>query len=452
MDSNHPEGSTFFERLNARMQSSISVRLFFIAILSLILLIPAAMVEDLIRERSYRKSEVIHTINNGWGLSQTITGPILTIPYLEHTITKDDEVITLRHQAHFLPESLYVEGDLKTSVRNISLFESVVYNSQLDFSGNFTHPSFEEWKIATEDILWEEAYVSLGITDMRGIQDQLDIRWNDTEHTLSPGTDNRDLVASGVSTRVPMEADSSSGEHSFQLTIDLNGSELLHLYPLGKTTEFALSSAYPHPGFVGAFLPDEREISADGFTAHWKILSLNRNYPQQWKDDEHRILGSEFGVSLITPVDDYQKSTRSVKYALMMIAFTFLIFFFLEIRSGKKVHPIQFILVGLALIVFYTLLIALSEHIGFNPSYLISSVAVTALIAMYFQAIFKQFKMTAILMAVLALMYGFIFTTLQLQDYALLIGSIGLFLVLALVMYLSRKVDWYALSKGGESE
>lgn len=450
MSDNPTENRTAFERLNDRMKNSISVRLFFIAILSLILLIPASMVEDLIRERSYRKYEVVNKINNGWGLAQNIVGPVLTVPYEEHTVTKDDEIITTRHQAHFLPEYLDIEGQLGTETRYVSLFESVVYNADMKVNGKFPIPDFSNWKIQEEDVLWNEAYVSIGISDMRGIQEQLELNWNGEAFMMEPGSDNKDMVSSGVSARVPLEIDSTMSSYPFSLDLDVNGSESLHFYPVGKETNVKLSSEYPHPSFIGSFSPDSREIDKSGFSADWKILSLNRNYPQQWKDSENNIGGSEFGLSLVTPVDDYQKSTRSVKYALMMIAFTFLIFFFLEIRSGKRVHPIQFILVGLALIVFYTLLIALSEHIGFNSSYLISSVAVSLLIAMYFQAIFKQGKMTGILVAVLALMYGFIFTTLQLQDYALLIGSIGLFIVLALVMYLSRKVDWYGLSKSAD--
>ncbi|NND94597.1 MAG: cell envelope integrity protein CreD, partial [Flavobacteriales bacterium] len=416
MSENSPQTKSTFERLNDSMKSSISVRLFFIAILSLILLIPASMVEDLIRERSYRKNEAVHRINNGWGLSQEILGPVLTIPYEEKIITKDDELLITRHQAHFLPEKLDIEGDLVTETRYVSLFESVVYNADLAMNGHFSIPDFSNWNIPLEQILWNEAYVSMGISDMRGIQEQLNLNWNGGEYLMDPGSNNRDMVASGVSVRVPLDIDTTMESYRFNLRMDINGSEALHFFPIGKETTVSLRSEYPHPSFIGSFSPDKREIDNSGFDAQWKILSLNRNYPQQWKDSDNNIGGSQFGLSLVTPVDDYQKATRSVKYALMMIAFTFLIFFFLEIRSGKRVHPIQFILVGLALIVFYTLLIALSEHMGFNISYLLSSIAVTALIAMYFQAIFKQLRMTSILIAVLTLMYGFIFTTLQLED------------------------------------
>lgn len=284
---------------------------------------------------------------------------------------------------------------------------------------------------------------------MRGIRNELEIIWGGASWKMEPGVSSQDITSSGVSVRIPNNLDSMASI-PFSLEIELDGSERLYFAPMGRKTEVHLESQWPHPGFNGAFLP-EHDISTSGFTADWKVLSLNRNYPQQWKKDAYEVGSSTFGVDLVTPVADYQKTIRSLKYALMTIGFTFLIFFFVEIRSGKRVHPIQFILVGLAIIVFYTLLISLAEHLGFNSAYLISAAAVMILIAIYFQAIFKQGRMTAILLGVLTLSYGFVFTTLQLEDYALLIGSIGLFMVLAILMLLTRKVDWYALRSGKES-
>jgi len=447
-DPNYKPSPSGFERFNKRMKNSISVRLFFIVILSLLLLIPAGMVEDMIRDREWRRTEVIQSINSSWGGQQSIIGPVMTIPYLSHTRAADGKILTTRHQAHFLPEQLDIEGSIAPEVRNISLFESVVYGSELDIKGHFDYPDFSDWRIAEDDIEWDEAFISMGVSDMRGIQERIAVDWDGEEFVLGPGTDDRDVVGTGVSTKVPLGSDSTNTGFDFSMKMNFNGSERLYFYPIGEETNLKLQSSWPHPGFEGAFLPDDRNISetGDGFDATWKVLSLNRNYPQSWLNSDHSISGSGFGLQLVTPVDDYQKSTRAVKYALMLIAFTFLIFFFLEVKSGKRVHPIQFILVGLALIVFYTLLISLSEHFGFNVAYLISAVAVTVLIATYFQAIFKSKGMTALLIGVMAVMYGFIFTTLQLQDYALLIGSIGLFVTLALVMMLSRKVDWYRLS------
>ncbi|MDG1476572.1 MAG: cell envelope integrity protein CreD, partial [Vicingaceae bacterium] len=306
-----------------------------------------------------------------------------------------------------------------------------------------------------------EAFVSVGIPDMKGIRDNIQLKWNDESYAFNPGIESNDVIGSGVSTKVEIQPakedgltedesaiDSTKNDFNFSFDLNLNGSSFLKFIPIGKETNVNLNSDWAHPSFTGASLPDKHEITAEGFTAHWKELHLNRNYPQQWLGNSHNINNSTFGVDLLLAVDEYQKSTRSAKYAIMFISFTFLIFFFIEIRNKKRIHPIQFILVGLALTIFYALLLSLSEHIHFNNAYLIASTAIIVMIGAYSITIFKNGKLTALMTGVLTLLYGFIFTILQLEDYALLMGSIGLFIVLAVIMYLSRKIDWYAIAKG----
>lgn len=211
-----------------------------------------------------------------------------------------------------------------------------------------------------------------------------------------------------------------------------------------------IKSKWQNPSFIGSFLPDEREINTDGFSANWKVLHLNRPYPQNFRGSVQGIYESSFGVNLIVPVDEYQKSMRSAKYAVIFITLTFLIFFFVQILNGVKIHPIQYIIVGLALCVFYTLLIALSEHIAFKFSYLISSVSIIGLITLYAKSIFNNKKLTTLICLILATLYLFIYSIIQMEDYALLMGSVGLFIVLATIMYLSRKIDWYAIKTKGD--
>ena len=198
---------------------------------------------------------------------------------------------------------------------------------------------------------------------------------------------------------------------------------------------------------TGAFLPENRNIKEEGFSAEWKILDLNRNYPQLWKDNDYGFEGSEFGVYFLLPVDHYQKTYRSVKYAIMFLSLTFLVFLFTEILGGIRIHPVQYLLVGLALLIFYVLLISLSEHINMNLAYLISSLSIIIMIGSYARAIFKNWYQTGITASCLAILYTFLFTVLQLQDYALLLGSIGLFLALGITMYLSRNINWYTSSR-----
>jgi inner membrane protein len=229
------------------------------------------------------------------------------------------------------------------------------------------------------------------------------------------------------------------------LALNFNGSTSINFVPLGKVSEVSVKSAWQNPSFVGAFLPDERNIATTGFSANWKVLHLNRPYPQAFKGATSGIDESSFGVNLFVPVDEYQKSMRSAKYAAMFITLTFLIFFFVQIINGIRIHPVQYIMVGLALCVFYTLLIAISEHLAFHWSYIIASISIILLITLYAKSIFNENRLTALLALILCILYLFIYAIIQMEDYALLMGSIGIFIVLALVMFLSRKINWYAL-------
>jgi inner membrane protein len=459
------QAQSSFEKFNQKIKNSITIRLLSIGFLVLILLIPTSMIENLIREREYRREDVTREVSSKWGDAQTITGPILTIPYIKYVKDQDKNLIKTKVYAHFLPDNLNVDGNLSPEIRYRSIYEIIVYNTQLKLNGNFPVPDFNELGINDNHVLWKEAFVSLGIPDMKGIRDNIHLKWNEKTYAFNPGIETNDVIGSGVSTKVQLlynqietpegeeiEIDTSKKSYAFSFDLNINGSSYLNFIPVGKETNVDIISNWAHPSFSGASLPDEREITNDGFTAHWKELHLNRNYPQQWLGNLHNVYDSSFGVDLLLPVDEYQKSTRSAKYAIMFISFTFLIFFFIEIRNKKRIHPIQFILVGLALTIFYALLVSLSEHLHFNSAYLISSSAIILMIGLYSITIFKNAKLTALMSGVLILLYGFIFTILQLEDYALLMGSIGLFIVLGVIMYLSRKIDWYAIARGKKEE
>jgi inner membrane protein len=453
-----------WEKFNQKVRNSVTIRLLSISFLVLLLLIPTSMVQNLIHEREYRRSDVIREVTQKWGGTQTISGPVLTVPYYTYhkywdSKEKKNKFNKTKHFAHFLPDQLNIDGVINPEIRNRSIYEIIVYNAQLKLTGEFPKPDFKKLGIEPSRAIWNEAFISFGIPDMKGIRDNIDLNWNKESYAFNPGIPTNDVIASGVSTKVVLtkKSDVDTGivlhdAYPFSFDLNLNGSQYLNFIPVGKETNVNIKSDWPHPSFNGASLPDERNITKDGFTANWKELHLNRNYPQQWIENLHNIYDYSFGVDLLLPVDGYQKSIRSAKYAVMFIAFTFLIFFFIEITNKKRVHPIQFILVGLALTIFYTLLVSLSEIMHFNFAYLISSAAILIMISTYSLSIFKSGKLTAMMTGILTLLYGFIFTILQLEDHALLIGSIGLFIVLGLVMYLSRKIDWYAIAKGKKVE
>jgi len=401
------------------------------------------MIESLIHEREKRKKEVTEEIGAKWGREQTLTGPVISIPYKAYYKDKDGNTVFSIEYAHFLPDSLDITGKLYPERRYRGIYETVLYNAQVDLTGSFSVPQIEQLGIQPEDIMWSEALITFGISDMRGIKDKIGALFNGDSLTMNPGLKSNDIFPAGISAGISWP--NKTEICSFKFSLNLNGSEQINFLPLGRMTNVKVTSDWPDPSFLGAYLPYERNINKDGFEAQWKILDLNRNYPQSWKDNRYALNDSSFGIKLFIPVDIYQKSMRTAKYAIMFIVFTFIAFFFSEIMNKVRVHPIQYLLIGLAIMLFYSLLVSISEHTNFNFAYIISSISVIALITGYAKAILKKTNMSVMVGGILVILYGYLFVILQLEDYALLMGSVGLFVVLGLVMYLTRKIDWYAI-------
>ncbi|HPJ46861.1 MAG TPA: cell envelope integrity protein CreD [Tenuifilaceae bacterium] len=436
---------SFFEK------NAVIIKISAIAFLSLMLLIPTAMIQSLVSERQQRLNEATHEISSKWGTEQQITGPILTIPYYSHDYDteKKAEVLT-RHLAYFLPENLDVTGDMSPEVRYRGIFQVAVYNTNLNFSGKFKKPTFDASKKL--DVMWEDAYITVGISDLRGIKENIKFGWNGKEVECDPGVKSNSLVESGITVNNALSALDEEPEYKFNFNISLNGSRSLNLVPVGKETKARITSSWQNPSFDGAFLPETREISEEGFDAQWHVLELNRNFPQHWDDYKVRLSEAAFGVSLLLPVDTYQITERSMKYAILFISLTFMVFFFIEIMRKLRVHPVQYILVGFGLVLFYLLLLSLAEQMHFAVAYLIASIGIITMITSYSLSIFKNKKLAAMMAGILILLYVFLYILLQMQDYALLMGSIGLFIILSTIMYLSRKIDWYAINEGSKGE
>ncbi|UII22478.1 cell envelope integrity protein CreD [Fulvivirga ligni] len=437
---------TPLEKLNNGIKNSVMLKVFTITIIGLLLLIPTSSIKSLISERQFNQTHVIEEVSSKWGGEQSLIGPVLSIPYKSYY--KSDNVMKYAiHHAHFLPEKLIVNGEVEPNMLERSIYEIILYNAKIQVSGAFNKPDFSKWDIRPEDILWSDAYLTIGIPDMSGVREEIKVNWDGSPEAVEAGVTNHDITSSGVTCHIPLVDSLQADGHKFDFNLDLNGHKSLNFVPLGKSSQVKLASTWPHPSFNGNFLPSERDVTDDGFTAEWKVFSLNRNFPQQWLNNTHAVSGSSFGVDLILPVDDYQKNMRSAKYALLIVAFTFVIFFLVEVLNKKKFHPFQYILVGLALILFYSLLLSFSEHQGFDVAYLISSVATVALITMYVSAVMKDWKITVITSVLLCVIYFFIYIILQLQDFALLVGSVGLFAALAVLMYFSRNIDWYNINR-----
>jgi inner membrane protein len=424
------------------LKNNIYIKIGIILVLVFLLLIPAAMIRSLVLERESRQYEAIEEVSSKWAREQTITGPALMVPYLKE-IGKDStsKPIEVIEYLHILPSKLNVEGNIQPEKRQRGIFEIVVYNSNTKLSGSFDLSEIKNLGIKKEKVQFDQAKFIVGIDDLRGLEKQIELNWNGNKILFDPGVPNYDLVQSGINAGINIDT-SQSDLVNFNFDLALKGSQKLYFTPVGKETDVKLNSTWANPSFEGAFLPDTRDVNEAGFTANWNILHLNRNYPQIFTGSLD-ISSSSFGLDLLLPVDNYQKSYRSVTYAILFIVFTFLVFFFIEIMNRVFIHPIQYLLVGVALVIFYSLLLSISEYLPFNWSFLISMVLTIGLIAGYTKTILKSNRLTGLLVGILTILYVFNFVIIQMQDYSLLIGSIGIFLILAIVMYTSRKIDWY---------
>ncbi len=417
-------------------------------------MIPTSMVENLIHEREDVQARAIEEVSSKWGNGQTISGPFISIPfdkYVKRYNKKDsvNEIIKLKEWAHFLPNELEISGNIMPEKRYRGIYEVVVYESKLKIQGNFDNINFKKLDIDKKDVHFDKATINIGINDLKGIERQITINWNNKNITFNSGTSTKDIISSGINAIVPIRKDSLTN-YIFTTEIDLKGSQYLYFIPVGKTTDIDINSNWKTPSFTGMYLPDERTVSNDGFNSKWNILHLNRNYPQEWIGNKYNIENSSFGTDLLLPVDNYKKSYRVARYAFLFLVLTFLTFFFVEVMRKVFIHPIQYLLVGVAIIVFYTLLLSISEHIKFNFAYIIASVLTISLVSLYTRSILKSKQIGFLIFGILLIMYSFIFTIIQLEDYALLIGSLGMFIILCIVMYYSRKIDWYNIKLGTE--
>lgn len=423
--------------------NSYSVKMIIVTGLAIVLLIPSILIQELIHERITLSEKVKNELYAQWGGKQVVAGPVLNVPFTVTELVQNNQGTNERHGvAHFLPESMKTDGELFPETRKRGIYKVVVYEGKLKLKGSFAKPDISQLDIQNARYNWEGAYFTMGVSDMRGIKNLPELVVNGQKCTVDPGVADTDLFQSGIT--VKAGSIDLQQELNFEIELVLNGSEDLSVEALGKTSEVAMKSAWAQPSFTGGFLPENRNVTANGFTADWRVTHLNRNFPQQWVDKKYNTHEAKLGVELLLPIDHYQKSMRSAKYAILFIALNFIIFIFIEIKSKTRIHPFQYSLVAFALLIFYALLTSIGEQIGFNSAYLVSALAVTALISWYALPILGDKRMVAWITLLQVGLYLFLFTILQLQDYALLAGSIGLFVILAIVMRASQQIKWYS--------
>ncbi len=441
------------------MQKKLFAKLGLIVFLSLLLLIPLGMIEGQIVARSARQADVVQDVADSAAGAQTLVGPVLVVRYRERVEVRDKDKTfgneTVRHEIVertqvLPPQRLNIEGDANVESRNRGIYRASLYHLSLKLDGRAEVPP-RLGLDAQREIIDAQAFLMLGIADPRGVDNDPEVMVNGTPRRFAAGAQ----TLSGPGVHVALgEIDVARGAtFDFSLPLSLTGSARLSIAPAGDATTVSLNSTWPHPSFQGRFLPTTRNVSGSGFTASWQVSHLARNFdrvlaaarttsptePASWNNERSETLD----ISFIDPVNIYLQSERAVKYGALFIALTFAAFFLVEILRRAPIHPLQYILVGLALAVFFLLLIALSEHVPFAIAYGVSMTACVGLIGFYLAGTLGSHARGAAFGGGIAVLYGVLYGVLLSEDNALLMGSALLFVALGTIMLATRRIDWY---------
>jgi inner membrane protein len=357
-------------------------------------------------------------------------------------MTDNKGIVTLvKKYAWFLPDRSDVQSTVFPEKRHRGIYQVAVYRSDITMNVKFKPLAWEQVKVAAEQMLWQEAMLVLKVQDnLKGINEDVYVRSGDTSIVFNPQPAELDDISDALTANIPLSLEEAAKEHSFNIRFPLNGSEQLLFTTSARENHLEMRSTWPNPSFTGLKLPDTRVVKDSGFVADWKYM--NRSVPMVWKNTFYDLSSSVIGADLLIKVDSYDKTQRSVKYALLCIILTFAAFFLIETIYHKPLHLVQYGLAGLALVLFYTLLLSISEYTGFNLAYLIAGIATIGLVTWYVGSVMKSSRLALFISFVLSVVYAYIFTIIQLQDYSLLMGSIGLFIALGVIMYFSRKLQW----------
>ena len=392
----------------------------------------------LVHERSDRNLEAARDVAARHGKAQTLNGPILALEVID---VQTQKPITY----YLLPEDVDYDVAIDVTEKTRGKFTVPVYTSTITGTGSFDLDSIQELPNVPAT-----AIVGMSLVDTRGLSSSTKLVWNENEYDTHPGTKMRTLQGAGLHSVVPLSAKQNTYDFSFEF--EVHGSESFEIIPLATQTNATLTSNWVDPSFIGSTLPDHT-LDEAGFVATYSTSAYERAIPQYWKEGQlnpdyfYQQQQTAFGVKLIEEVNFYTLVDRVVKYAILFIALTFLTFFMFETLAGLRVHPIQYLLVGLALALFYLLLLAFAEHIGFLSAYLTATAMTVGLITLYAMSVLRQKKRAAIIFGLLTSLYGYLYLLLQMEAYSLLAGSIFLFLVLAIVMFITRNIDWYGVKR-----
>jgi len=433
---------------------SLTLRMALIGFVALVMLIPLAAVHDLVRERNRLHDSALSDIASIWGGEQVVKGPALVVPFVERYLieeTETDEDGNERTRtktedcqkiAVFLPKELELEFHLDEEYRHRGIYDALVYASKLRLVGYFERPEIQSLSKDLHSVDWDGAYLAFSLSDTRAIQSASEARVGGEPMAFAPGTRLQELLGSGF--HIPLAGfESERAQVPFELDLSFHGSHGLRFAPFGETTEISMASTWPHPSFQGSALPNSYEASDEGFEAKWSIPHLTRNYPQQFIYGDTTVDFDEFlaGVDLFEPVFLNSKVTRAVKYGLLFVLLTYLVFLVFELAAGVRLHVIQYGLIGLAMSLFYLTLLSLAEHVAFGLAYLAATAVNAGMISVYAGATTRSRARAGIVFATLSALYALLFALLHMESYALLLGTLLLTAVVAVLMYLTRDLE-----------
>lgn len=421
--------------------NSITFRLVIIAVLILFMIIPVEMIKSMIKEREGNKNAEQIELNNKWGGVQKIVGPVLVVPFKKEARSNSYQYL------YITPEKFNVQGNVDSEERIRGIQKVLSFQSKMSFNGRFVKPDTQDVNLNEEALIaWNKAFIVLTISNRKGVKNNVKFNVDNQPMDISFDLEDKlqeDIKYPGLKIKLPESYLLSHKELLFNFDLLLNGADGLHITPVGQQSDIKLISNWKAVSFIGDFLPSESDSVNGGLQAEWNLYNYNKSANSSWVSSRFLHDETKVGFDLLFPLNHYQKTMRAVKYALLFITLTFLVFFVIEVLGYRRIHPIQYLMVSLALVLFYSLLLAFSEHIGFNLSYVISAFATILLITAYSKSLFKNIKQTIFMFVFLVLLYVYLFIVLQQADMALLLGSVGLFIALAVVMFISRNVDWY---------
>jgi len=442
----------------------LALKVVIIGLLIALLSIGIGIFSGTLEERKGRYREAVDEIGAQWGHAQQIAGPYLRIPIAD--TTKSGTRFNFRTLI-LTPTDLNINVSMENAQRYRGIYRAQVYESVARFTGSFSGVTFQSILPRGAVAMLDQVTIAANVTDIRGIRapqtltvdgKTLEMQLSDSRSAMGAEvgefTDGRrtvDILPEQIELEAPVHVsvaeDGTLSIKAFDLQMHLKGNQQFDVVPIGRSTKTTITSNWPHPSFFGAALPDDHRISDDGFKATWTSSQFGRGFDQSFVPSDATnggLAASAFGVSFVEPVDVYHRLERSTKYVLLVIILTFALFFVLESVSDLRIHPMQYLFVGLALVVFYLLLIATSEVIAFGTSYLLSMTATVLLVSAYMKYVVISWSRVAFVGVSLAGLFGFVFVLLTEETYSLLLGSIGLFVMVALLMYATRKVDWYS--------